>query len=237
MRRTVRALSVAFVAGAALALAGPAASAAEVGPGTVPPTSTVAAPEGVPGACAAPQQCGTSQTGPTACRDGGPCQDGPGTACKAGGPCQDGSGCTQGQTCPGHTPCHQTGQCQGDGGGHQCVGGGGSGACADGTGDSDWGGGGGGGGGDAGGHQCTGAGACSDDGHGCGGPDDRQDHGGDGCTPPGVQHGVAAGDGGSFTDSVPALAAGTAFIAAACGGAGYRLFGRRRASGGGPTDM
>jgi hypothetical protein len=44
-----------------------------------------------------------------------------------------------------------------------------------------------------------------------------------------VQHGVEAGTGGSFTDSVPALAAGATLIAAACGGAGYRLYGRLRA--------
>ncbi|MEV7684388.1 hypothetical protein ACFW1F_01075 [Streptomyces bungoensis] len=42
-----------------------------------------------------------------------------------------------------------------------------------------------------------------------------------------MQSGVQAGQGGAFTDSVPALAAGGALIAAACGGAGYRLYGRR----------
>ncbi|WP_335755316.1 hypothetical protein [Streptomyces fodineus] len=52
-----------------------------------------------------------------------------------------------------------------------------------------------------------------------------------------MQHGVEAGAGGSFTDSVPALAAGSALMAAACAGAGYRLYGRRRAAGGRPTDV
>ncbi|MFF0199681.1 hypothetical protein [Streptomyces sp. NPDC005017] len=44
------------------------------------------------------------------------------------------------------------------------------------------------------------------------------------CPPaPPVQRGVRAGEGGTFTDSVPALAAGGVFIAAALGGAVYRL--------------
>ncbi|MFD0395315.1 hypothetical protein ACFQ3Z_36795 [Streptomyces nogalater] len=37
-----------------------------------------------------------------------------------------------------------------------------------------------------------------------------------------------AGAGGTFEDSVPALLAGAALIAAACAGAGYRLYGRAR---------
>ncbi|WP_405551789.1 hypothetical protein [Streptomyces sp. NBC_01171] len=49
--------------------------------------------------------------------------------------------------------------------------------------------------------------------------------------PPTVEHGVQAGAGGTFTDSVPALAAGGALIAAAAAGAGYRLYGRRRPDG------
>ncbi|MEU2773752.1 hypothetical protein ABZ646_12605 [Streptomyces sp. NPDC007162] len=47
------------------------------------------------------------------------------------------------------------------------------------------------------------------------------------CAPAGVQHGVAAGDGGSYNGSVPALVAGALLIAAACCGAGYRLWGGR----------
>ncbi|BCM70680.1 hypothetical protein EASAB2608_06014 [Streptomyces sp. EAS-AB2608] len=43
-----------------------------------------------------------------------------------------------------------------------------------------------------------------------------------------------AGQGGTFDDSVPALAAGAACIAAACAGAVYRLYGRRRLAGGRP---
>ncbi|MGC4997244.1 MULTISPECIES: hypothetical protein [unclassified Streptomyces] len=49
--------------------------------------------------------------------------------------------------------------------------------------------------------------------------------------PPTLEHGVQAGAGGTFTDSVPALAAGGTLIAAAAAGAGYRLYGRRRAAG------
>ncbi|WP_030809474.1 hypothetical protein [Streptomyces sp. NRRL F-2799] len=49
--------------------------------------------------------------------------------------------------------------------------------------------------------------------------------------PPTVEHGVQAGAGGTFTDSVPALTAGGALIAAAAAGAGYRLYGRRRPAG------
>ncbi|MYV41864.1 hypothetical protein GT030_24100 [Streptomyces sp. SID1328] len=49
--------------------------------------------------------------------------------------------------------------------------------------------------------------------------------------PPTVEHGVQAGAGGTFSDSVPALAAGGALIAAAAAGAGYRLYRRRRPAG------
>lgn len=49
--------------------------------------------------------------------------------------------------------------------------------------------------------------------------------------PPTVEHGVQAGAGGTFSDSVPALAAGGALIAASAAGAGYRLYGRRRPAG------
>ncbi|MEV6957885.1 hypothetical protein AB0M97_01505 [Streptomyces sp. NPDC051207] len=44
-----------------------------------------------------------------------------------------------------------------------------------------------------------------------------------------IQRGVRAGGGGAFTDSVPALAAGGVFIAAAVGGAVYRLRRKRPA--------
>ncbi|MET8561864.1 hypothetical protein ABZV75_15180 [Streptomyces flaveolus] len=92
----------------------------------------------------------------------------------------------------------------------------------------------------------AGAGACGHDDHGCAEPreatcsDGRtcpESHGSDACTPAGVQHGVDAGQGGTFSDSVPALAAGAALIAAACAGAVYRLFGHRRFRGGEPAGM
>ncbi|MXM67953.1 hypothetical protein GR925_32090 [Streptomyces sp. HUCO-GS316] len=46
---------------------------------------------------------------------------------------------------------------------------------------------------------------------------------GESCAPAAVQHGVKAGDGGSFTGSVPALVAGGILIAAALGGAVHRV--------------
>ncbi|MFE2066995.1 hypothetical protein ACFXDH_32250 [Streptomyces sp. NPDC059467] len=68
-----------------------------------------------------------------------------------------------------------------------------------------------------------GKGASCEDGQECGGA-----RAGDAsCVPPGAQHGVEAGEGGAFTDSVPALVAGAVLIAAACAGAAYRLWGGR----------
>ncbi|MEU4925417.1 hypothetical protein AB0G54_02740, partial [Streptomyces yokosukanensis] len=105
MRPTVRALSVAFVAGAAFALAGPVASAAETGPTTVSPTRTVASVGASVGAF------GPSRADSTPCRDGEPCQDGTGCRegescpgsdsadCKAGEPCQGGADCKAGEPC------------------------------------------------------------------------------------------------------------------------------------------
>ncbi|MEU9455009.1 hypothetical protein [Streptomyces sp. NPDC048277] len=63
--------------------------------------------------------------------------------------------------------------------------------------------------------------SCRGEGDECGGERDTS------CLPPGSQHGVEAGEGGAFTDSVPSLAAGAALIAAACAGAAYRLWGGR----------
>ncbi|WP_338681059.1 hypothetical protein QD712_00440 [Streptomyces acidiscabies] len=54
----------------------------------------------------------------------------------------------------------------------------------------------------------------------------------DSCPGPTVQHGVKAGSGGTFTDSVPALAAGGLFIAGAFAAAGHRLWRRGSAAGG-----
>ncbi|WP_426568044.1 hypothetical protein [Streptomyces canus] len=51
----------------------------------------------------------------------------------------------------------------------------------------------------------------------------RQGHGDPGCTSAPVQHGVHAGAGGAFGDSVPALAAGGLLIAGALGAAVHRL--------------
>ncbi|MFB7506531.1 hypothetical protein [Streptomyces broussonetiae] len=57
------------------------------------------------------------------------------------------------------------------------------------------------------------------------------------CAPAGVPHGVRAGQGGSFTDSVPALVAGGILVATACAGAGHRLYGHRRITAHRPTGV
>ncbi|QNP69261.1 hypothetical protein IAG44_07290 [Streptomyces roseirectus] len=54
----------------------------------------------------------------------------------------------------------------------------------------------------------------------------------DSCPGPAVQHGVKAGAGGTFTDSVPALVAGGLFIAGAFAAAGHRLWRRGTGAGG-----
>ncbi|MBK3522268.1 hypothetical protein JHN54_11495, partial [Streptomyces sp. MBT70] len=104
-----------------------------------------------------------------------------------------------------------------------------------------------GGGPDGGGRECSGGDSCAEDGHPCGESRDAacSDDGhacrtapdADGCRPAGVQYGVDAGAGGTFEDSVPALAAGAALIAAACAGAGYRLYGRSRLAAGRSAEM
>lgn len=68
-------------------------------------------------------------------------------------------------------------------------------------------------------------------GGGGGGQPPCQEPRGDACggVPAAIQRGVQAGEGGTFTDSVPALVAGGVLIAAALGGAVYRL--RRRTPG------
>lgn len=48
----------------------------------------------------------------------------------------------------------------------------------------------------------------------------------DSCGSAPVQHGVEAGEGGTFTDSVPALVMGGILIAGAMGAAAYRLWHR-----------
>jgi len=54
----------------------------------------------------------------------------------------------------------------------------------------------------------------------------------DSCSGSTVQHGVKAGAGGTFTDSVPALVAGGLFIVGAFAAAGHRLWRRGTAAGG-----
>ncbi|MDX3530915.1 hypothetical protein P1P75_32040, partial [Streptomyces sp. ID05-39B] len=52
-----------------------------------------------------------------------------------------------------------------------------------------------------------------------------------GCPGAAVRHGVRAGTGGTFTDSVPALAAGALLIVGAVGAAVHRLRRRDRTAG------
>ncbi|MFJ5032620.1 hypothetical protein ACIQB5_32050 [Streptomyces sp. NPDC088560] len=155
-----------------------------------------------------------------------PCADSGGTQCRPGdASCRESTGCRDGESCADRTPCRDTAPCQS--GGRDCL--------TSGSGSASGRGG------------VTGSGACSDTDthtHTCTEPSDpRHDsphaapsHGtpsrdGDDCAPAGVQHGVEAGQGGSFTGSVPALVAGGVLIAAACAGAGHRLHGHRRAVG------
>ncbi|MET8725348.1 hypothetical protein [Streptomyces misionensis] len=259
MRRTVRALSVALVAGAALALAGPAGAAAP-SPAPVAPTAGTGTSDCAPITAQVPRMPGTTRPpqagpapaagdgadrvpGPTsrpsgspakpcgdtrACADGTSCGDAQ-QGCAQGKSCTGtGSRCRAGEACDGQDGCRAGQQCADDE--RQCAGGGeGSGAGAgDGTcGDDD--------------RQCARGGACPDDEDSCreprsGGGDDGDD--GDDCVPAGTQHGVAAGTGGSFGESVPALVAGGVLIAAACTGAGYRIHGRvRTGRGARPADV
>ncbi|MFG3206300.1 hypothetical protein [Streptomyces sp. NPDC048192] len=236
-RRTARALSVAFAAGAVLAVAGPAA-AADPDPGS-PPAAQLPVPEGAPGPCAAPQQC-TYPGGPAAFPDGAaaPSYD-PALAGRGeGAPSLQGVTPTREGWAPGAAPSAGYGVAQppqpaqpspiapsapGLATGRdpylpspQGVTPSHDGAAPtrdgfvpghDGVGP---------------GHDGVGPGR--GDGRDCAGPRPCPD-----AEPPTVQHGVEAGAGGSFTASVPALAAGATLIAAACGGAGYRLYGRLRA--------
>ncbi|MFI9804767.1 hypothetical protein ACIHEJ_10435 [Streptomyces sp. NPDC052301] len=294
MRRTARALSVALVAGAALALTGTGAVAAPAadtppvacdtvpGPALAPLDDESAALEdgtvqpspaaGTAGRAAGPPYRGTvrtaagrpatgpSDTGPSdtgpdsvptadgtcppapgaareqtgapytpthgdddadgACTAGKQCDDDThqggdtGAACGEGRqPCQDGGAqCRDGQACPERSPCKAGAQCSGDDG-----------------------------------HQgCTKPESCTDDDHGCAAsdaapcPDEHTcgaPHDTDGCAPAGVEHGVQAGQGGSYDPSIPALVAGGVLITIACAAAGYRLYGRRRSSDRRTTDL
>ncbi|WP_053661982.1 hypothetical protein [Streptomyces sp. MMG1121] len=239
MRRTLRALSVAFAAGAALVLAGPATSAA---PATGPANcETVAG--AVPGAVPGPVQLPPDGK---PCRDiGGSSGDSGGTRCRTGEEsCRDSTGCRGGGSCSGVDGDHsalsdgRTGLSgQGDHSGHSDGRTGQSGHSDGHTGQSgrsndhsdhsgrgdqgDH--------GDHDDHSCTESRDPQHDGQSHDGQSHgSQSHDGDDCSPATVQHGVEAGQGGSLTDSVPALAAGGVLIATACAGAGYRLHGHRR---------
>ncbi|MEU1007642.1 hypothetical protein [Streptomyces sp. NPDC005890] len=275
MRRTARALSAAFAAGAVLALTGPAAfagptvsagtaafagPAAEASPGTGSVSvvcDPVLGPVPVPtdaGAPAGPESTSCGQDG--AVRDGGG-QAGAGVEGEgpAGGVREDAGGDGAGKAGAGEVGAGRDGAGRDssgqagagqDGGGRESAGR--DQAAPDGTGQD--GAGRDGGRQDGAGRECTqaGAGDCGHDDHACGdsrgtrcpdgdGHSCRDSHDDPGCTPAAVQHGVDAGQGGTFNDSVPALAAGAACIAAACAGAGYRLYGHRRSPGGPPTGM
>ena len=277
MRRTFRALSVAALAGAALAVAGPAATAdpaAETSPDTVRPGGTVTVSvtcdkiggtvpdtldatsqafedgtvrlQRVTGEDGGPAYRGTARITAGEQAEGDPAGTGPDAAWTVDGTCPGASGgkgspwsasysvtrpdapddgpdagsddvqgtgpCTAGRDCgqtsqdtpcrPGQ-PCEEPGQCPGPAAdtGPACAGGGRD--CGQAHGPS----------------SCTGGRTC---------PGSVQGDAAAGCPPPTVQHGVAAGQGGTFDDSVPALAAGAALIAAACGAVAYRLHRPRR---------
>ncbi|MEV4336473.1 hypothetical protein [Streptomyces sp. NPDC049590] len=223
MRRTARALSAALAAGAVLALTGPAARAVPVpvpalcdpvvGPVPVPvpePGALGAAPI-APGCEDARQGTGGREGGVP---DGGGAPDGAGGVGDAGkeGAGPDGGGWGMPEEAGGGPDTVGPDTVGPDGAAREP--GGWDGAGRDGSGEQAAGQvGGDQGGGDQGGHGCE---------------DSRADRDTEGCRPAGVQHGVDAGAGGTFEDSVPALAAGAGLIAAACAGAGYRLYGRTR---------
>ncbi|MFG2353101.1 hypothetical protein [Streptomyces sp. NPDC048521] len=90
------------------------------------------------------------------------------------------------------------------------------------------------------GASCTDGGGRCEESHGGACPDGRtcrEPQGTGGCGQASVQRGVEAGAGGIFDDSLPALAAGGVFMAAGCGAAAYRVYGRRRSAGGRPTGL
>ncbi|MGW1594544.1 hypothetical protein [Streptomyces sp. NPDC002343] len=235
MRRTARAaLSVAFAAGAVLALTGPAATAAPVPlPASCDPL-TGPVPVPVPGALgAAPMVPGDKSAADPGCEDTSPGAGGREPAVPDGGGVPD-AGAVGG---PGKEAAGPDGTGW-DGSAREGTGqvGGPDGPGWDGSGQDTGGreeagqadGGPGGGGRDGGGQDSRRCGQsrgadCSDDGHAC-----REGRDTDDCRPAGVQHGVDAGAGGAFGASVPALAAGAVLIAAACAGAGYRVYGRTR---------
>ncbi|MFG2264048.1 hypothetical protein [Streptomyces sp. NPDC048720] len=220
MRRTARALSVAVLAGAALVMTGPAASA-DSGAGESPGPVRSEAPLTVPGPVTVPAPC-VGGTGAGAA-PGGVCPSVDGRQTPA--PQQEfGQTLVPGETDPDGEALgedqgladQQQGQSTADGlwqGQEQGDG------QAQGQGQS----------------QSQGQSQGCDKGEACedGGSDGcRASDGNDDCPPAQVEHGVQAGQGGAFGDSVPALVAGGVLIAAACAGAGYRLLGRRRTAGG-----
>ncbi|NUR02151.1 MAG: hypothetical protein HOY79_38145 [Streptomyces sp.] len=230
MPRTARVLSVAALAGATLGFASAAYadSAAEAGPSSVspggsvtvsvaceatggPPPATLDAvsqaharsgnPARVDGTCAtAPGTKGKTSSAATRVNRGdGSDGAGPGESGSDGGPVGDNSGGGRGD--------------DGGGGGGRGDNGGGEGADL---------GGGAVGGGDVGdghdqGRPCTGQ-----DSDSCGGAGMQNGHEHD--PQNGMQHGVEAGAGGTYSDSVPALVAGGLLIACALGAATYRLW-------------
>ncbi|MFF4799664.1 hypothetical protein ACFY1U_14780 [Streptomyces sp. NPDC001351] len=238
MPRTARVLSVAALAGATLGFASAAYadSAAEAGPSSVSPGGSVT----VSVACRAtggPPPAGLDAVSHTDARRGNPttadgtCATAPGARGKAlsaasrvnRGDGSDGAGPGESGS-DGGLAGDNTGGGRGDGGGGRGDGGGGGGR-GDTGGDegADLGGGAVGGGdvGDGGGHDqgrpCT-----EPDSRSCGGT--GMQNGREHDLQNGMHHGVEAGAGGTFSDSVPALVAGGLLIACALGAATYRLW-------------
>ncbi|MFG2884277.1 hypothetical protein ACGFYV_18605 [Streptomyces sp. NPDC048297] len=227
MRRTARALSVAVLAGAALVIPGPAAyadPAAEATPGPLQPGGPASAPAACgPSTGPAPQ---AHEATPQAFEDHTmSLRRSPGSAdCSAGTDGQDkawspdaagegegdeeGDGQDQGSFQDEDSEDAGAGQGQGQDRGQEQDEGEGAGA-------------------GQGQDRSQEQGEGQDEGQGQGHEECADSHSGD-CAPASVQHGVEAGAGGSFNDSVPALVIGGALIATACGGGAYRLYGRRR---------
>ncbi|UFR01182.1 hypothetical protein KBP30_08330 [Streptomyces sp. Go40/10] len=284
MRRTARALSVAFAAGAVLAVTGPVARAVPGGPtatascdpvtALVPDTPDGTSPAGTPcseggleGAVpdgggggplgAAPDGAGADGAGPAVVGpDGagrlGAVRDGvgePGSGEPAAGresagpvgPGQDGSGRDgTGQVGAGRESAGPDGVGPDgvgpDGAGRESAGPGAGGRDSTGREDSGQvGAGRDGGAQDGSGWGNTGRDEGARDDHAC--QDPRGADCPDGHGSAAVQRGVDAGQGGTFNDSVPALAAGAACLAAACAGAVYRVHGRRRFLSGEPPGV
>ncbi|WP_217145032.1 hypothetical protein [Streptomyces sp. AC627_RSS907] len=219
MRRTARALSVAVLASAALGVvAGPGAA----DPGVPPPAGAgEPAPEAGPGG-AGPAGAGTDGNGTVPCAPGG--GTAPGTHHGTSQPLDEGDDATTARIPPveGFEGFEEDEDPEAAVGPEDAwTADGANGPCSSVSGD------------EGGGRGATATGPGQGDSAAAPCPEPAAPHRdsatarGTSCAtkPPGatVDHGVRAGTGGSFTDSVPALITGGVLIAGACGAAAHRL--------------